>query len=76
LTSGILQTNEIQIMNNGDPTFRWDSFGISAFDATWLDGVISGVDYNKFVRFDRNGLYGVTGVNGLNWSATDSDSIN
>ena len=76
LTSGILQTNEIQIMNSGDPTFRWDSFGISAFDATWLDGVISGVNYNKFVRFDRNGLYGITGVNGLNWSATDGDSIN
>jgi hypothetical protein len=53
--------------------FRWDSFGISAYDANWYDdsygAVISNVNSRKFVRFDKNGIYGINnaGVDGASW---------
>jgi hypothetical protein len=79
ITAGILNAGEISIMNYDEPVFRWDSFGISAYDATWYDGgeagtVISGVNTQKFVRFDKHGIYGVNGgVDGANWHPTGAE---
>ena len=56
-------------MSGEEPVFRWDAYGISAYDAIWYnDGTmstISGVNSKKFVRFDKNGIYGVDNVPGL-----------
>lgn len=80
ITAGVINAGQIAIMNSDQPTFRWDSYGISAFKTTWHEGVISGFDNSKFVRFDKNGIYGIDGtVNGLNWHPQDGrelDDIN
>ena len=78
ITTGQLDTGTIQIMSGREPVFRWDAYGISAFDAYWsnLDGIstISGVNPHKFVRFDKYGIYGINSkdksVNGLSWHPT------
>lgn len=80
ITAGTLNAGEISIMNYDEPIFRWDSFGISAYDATWQETdfgtVISGVNTEKFVRFDKYGIYGINGsVNGLSWHPTKHESI-
>jgi hypothetical protein len=46
-------------MSGSDPTFRWDDKGISAYDYISENNVISAVNTNKFVRFDKYGLYGI-----------------
>jgi hypothetical protein len=60
LTSGIVNTGEINIMNGDEPTFRWDSHGITAYsfknDASNV--YLTDIDKRKGVRFDRFGLYG------------------
>ena len=78
ITAGILNVGEISIMNHNDPVFRWDSFGISAFDAEWADvqgtPVISSIKNDRFVRFDKFGIYGIDGGrNGINWYPTGKD---
>lgn len=81
ITAGRLNTNEIAIMNGDDILFRWDSFGISAFDyARYADGtvdVVSQVNPEKFVRFDKYGLYGMNqkGLSGLSWTPNDNKEI-
>ena len=75
ITAGTINAGEIMIMNANDPVFRWDAFGISAFDTEWYDGgIVSKANPYKFVRFDKNGIYGInstaednTSVNGLTW---------
>ena len=61
ITAGVLNAGEICIMNSEEPAFRWDAFGLTAFDATWYDGVASGSNFTKFVRMDKYGLYGMNG---------------
>ena len=78
ITAGVLNAGEISIMNYDEPVFRWDTFGISAYDAIWhnagadIGTVISGVNTKKFVRFDKHGIYGINnaGVDGANWYPT------
>ena len=77
VTAGIVNTGEIQIMNGDEPTFRWDSHGITAydFDNSASDVWLAGINKNKGVRFDRFGLYGYKlpkdGVlTGENWKPT------
>lgn len=71
ITAGRLNTGEIQIMSGDDATFKWDAYGLSAYDATWYDDLatgvqtISGIDTKKFVRFDKNGIYGINNVDGI-----------
>ena len=73
VTAGTLNTGSISIMNGNDPLFRWDAFGLSAFDARVSGGSnrISTPDPFKFVRFDKYGLYGVNNekaqINGMTW---------
>lgn len=78
ITAGILNAGEIAIMNADEPAFRWDVFGISAFDFDVTEenfgSVISPINSNRFVRFDRHGVYGIDGkVDGLTWHPTGND---
>ena len=81
VTAGTLNTGSISIMNGGDPLFRWDSFGLSAFDAEVAGEFkyISQPNPFKFVRFDKYGLYGVNNekaqINGMSWVPSGLDDI-
>lgn len=68
LTSGAINTRNITILDGDNPSFRWDSNGISAFDYT--NGTY---DLSTYVRFDRYGLYGVQ--NGADYVASSLDDI-
>lgn len=89
ITAGSLNTGSISIMNGSEPTFRWDSFGISAFSFVESEGVISDIDSYKFVRMDKYGIYGINtsspstensgttsyAIDGTSWHATSQDDI-
>jgi hypothetical protein len=69
-------------MNYNEPLFRWDSYGLSAFDANWYNSdigtTISKVNTKKFVRFDKHGLYGINnayGVDGAAWVPNSNTEI-
>jgi hypothetical protein len=72
-------------MSGTEPVFRWDAYGISAYDAVWYDEgtmtTISGINSKKFVRFDKNGIYGINSdilnevVDGSNWHPKNVDEI-
>ena len=68
LTAGAINTRNITILDGDNPSFRWDSNGISAFDYT--NGTY---DLSTYVRFDRYGLYGVQ--NGADYVASSLDDI-
>ena len=66
LSAGSISTSKITIMDGTTPAFRWDTNGITAY---W-----SGKDYltptdnpvvkmNRFVRFDKFGIYGYNNGN-------------
>lgn len=72
LSAGSISTSKITIMDGTTPAFRWDTNGITAY---W-----SGKDYltptsnpvlkmNRFVRFDKFGIYGYNNGN-------DNDNTN
>lgn len=67
INTGRLNTSEIQIYSGDNPTFRWDAKGISAYEYTYCSNVISGVNTDKFVRFDKHGIYGIDGGVGADW---------
>ena len=82
ITTGKLNAGVVQIMAGEEATFRWDAYGISAYDATWTDAngtkAISGVNSKRFVRFDKHGLYGinnVSGIDGASWTPNDINDI-
>lgn len=62
LTSGSINTNNIAIYDGAHASFRWDKYGINAFDAARKDGKLAGVITNTFVRFDQYGIYGIKGA--------------
>lgn len=64
VTAGTLNAGNVTIMNANEPVFRWDAFGLSAFDVDWSNSAISGkVNPYKFVRFDKYGIYGISNEN-------------
>ena len=67
LTAGHINAGNIAIYNEDEPVFKWDAFGLTAYDANWYQGVISDVNTNKFVRFDKFGIYGMNNVDGASW---------
>ena len=68
LTAGRIQTNKIQIFGGDSETFRWDEHGLTAFDCNTYNNIVSGVNTNKFVRFDKYGIYGIDGgKEGTSW---------
>ena len=70
ITSGILNTSEVNIMSGTDNTFRWDAFGLTAYDFTTNNDQILKLNTNKGVRFDHFGIYGFTGIDGSTWVPT------
>ena len=79
VTAGRLDTGAVQIMSGDKPVFRWDTYGISAYDAYWSSSgginTISGINTKKFVRFDKNGIYGINNVQGIDgsvWHPSDN----
>lgn len=60
ITSGRLDTNLIQIMNNGFPSFKWDKDGINAYEFTIDEDSGNPITYdpNNFIRFNRFGIFG------------------
>lgn len=82
ITAGRLDAGAVQIMSGDIPVFRWDAYGISAYDATWTEAngasIISGINSKKFVRFDKNGIYGINdapGIDGSSWYPTSLEDI-
>jgi hypothetical protein len=53
LTAGRINTNEIYIYDGDNPSFRWDSYGLTAYSYRGAE-----TDFRKFVRFDKYGIYG------------------
>lgn len=68
LTSGSINTNSIAIYDGAHASFRWDKYGINAYDATretdasTNQEVLKGIVTNNFVRFDQYGVYGIKGT--------------
>ena len=72
IRAGQIDTSLIRIMNGDNAAFRWDKDGITAFG---LNSIKTGTDKdgkaiysyapnpNRFVRFDRYGLYGINNIN-------------
>ena len=73
ITTGQLNTNNIQIMGGTEPHFRWDSYGITAYDFTLSEAggaeLITNYDTSKGIRFDRFGIYGFDKTAGLDGAA-------
>lgn len=69
ITSGQVDTSLVQIMNGSEAYFRWDVYGITAydFDNPLKPEYINGLNTSKGVRFDRFGIYGFEGIDGANW---------
>lgn len=64
ITSGVISTQYVYIMNKEFPTYRWDENGISSFRFTQDNlGNIINIDYGSAVKYDQYGLYGVTTAN-------------
>ena len=68
LTSGSINTNNIAIYDGAHASFRWDKYGINAYDATretdpnTNQEILKGIITNNFVRFDQYGVYGIKGT--------------
>ena len=79
LTAGSVNTNNITILDGKNPSFRWDSNGISAYGFIENNTRTINSDENKlfdlntYVRFDKYGIYGVQ--NGEDYVATSLDDI-
>ena len=58
--TGKINTNKIIIGSDSNPSFRWDSAGISAYKR---DSESAVYDLNTYVRFDQYGLYGIANDN-------------
>ena len=65
LTAGTINVNDINITTSDGlyQTFGWDALGLSAYDVLRDGENVTGVNTNKLVRFDENGIYGITKEN-------------
>lgn len=81
--AGIIDANEVRIMNKKDPLFRWDSYGLTAFWADWKKAgsdiiTIDKADPKQFVRFDKFGIYGISSksnLDGRTWKPSIEEDI-
>ncbi len=78
ITAGHLNAGSIEIYNGDTPTFKWDSFGLTAY---WFDtnninnSYITNINHQKGVRFDRFGVYGYNYTDQLVFNPTNMDDI-
>ena len=70
IKAGIINTQEVWLMDGESPSFRWDKAGISAYGFGQED---EEYDLKTYVRFDKYGLYGIK--NGENYVATSTEDI-
>lgn len=56
INSGVLNTGDVNIMYGDEPTFRWDAYGLTAYDFN-LNSPTAPI-FTSGVRFDRLGIYG------------------
>ena len=73
MTTGQLNTQQIDILDGANPSFRWDKNGISAYSPNENGGADSPYDLKTFVRFDKYGLYGIQ--NNEDFVASSLDQI-
>lgn len=75
ITTGTLNTDVLQIWNSNYPTFRWDTYGISAYKFTVnkTTGKLENYAPGQFVRFDQYGLYGI--LSNSVFQATSEDDV-
>ena len=73
LTAGRINTGEIYIYDGRYPTFRWDGYGIDAYQ----HNNSSIPNFGQFVRFDQYGIYGYKDINEnpLDFVPEDEDDI-
>lgn len=57
ISTGTLNTSYVNIMHGAEPSFRWDNYGLTAYDFNESNGTYT-FDLKKGVRFDRLGVYG------------------
>ena len=76
ITTGQLNVDQVNILHGGHASFRWDSYGISAFAFT-LDsnGNIEGYNSSQFIRMDQYGLYGINGYDNFNASISENGLV-
>ena len=83
ITSGSLDTGSIVIKNGNDSTFKWDAYGLSAYDIPWSnDQIFDAPRFDRFVRFDKHGIYGINSdnlqnltIDGQTWKPSSIDEI-
>ena len=63
INSGVIYSNEVNIMDGNHPTFRWDSKGISAFAQKPDPDLGTIVDERIYTRHDQFGFYGIDRTN-------------
>lgn len=59
LTSGMIYTESIAIMDGNHTSFRWNEEGITAYAPVEDVDNPEGFNQNKFTRFDHYGIYGI-----------------
>ena len=63
IAAGSIDVSKVRIMNGKFPSFRWTSTGLDAYSFSQSEyGNYINTNFNKFVRFDQYGIYGMQGV--------------
>lgn len=63
IAAGSIDVSKVRIMNGNFPSFRWTSTGLDAYSFSQSEyGNYINTNFNKFVRFDQYGIYGMQGV--------------
>lgn len=63
IAAGSIDVSKVRIMNGNFPSFRWTSTGLDAYSFSQSEyGNYINTNFNKFVRFDQHGIYGMQGV--------------
>lgn len=72
LTTGSINTSNINIMDGNFKTFRWDESGINAY---YKLSENAGINLSKFVRFDHYGIYGIDNTSGETYVPASESAI-
>lgn len=81
ITAGQVDVGKVRIMNGSDSTFIWDHHGITAFrygftpDGEVKNPYLNNINPNKWVRFDQNGFYGISGKDGTTWVPSSVEDV-
>lgn len=65
--TGTLNTENVTILSNSNPTFSWNKNGISAYETKGSKtGEVTSTTFEKFVRFNQFGVFGVNDTQSTN----------